>query len=185
MKTFSPQDTETLKAYFHCRNKIEAYKRAYETAGLAASVVRSRAYALFREEHMQFAVRQVEDAELERMKVDGSWVLRRAALLADFNINVFVEVDEHGTAYYDFSSATDDDWYCISEMTIDRIVKGMNNDKHAVDRVRLKPHDKIKALRLVAEHVDVQAVQQNIKHEVFDVAAYKKARLEMLVQDDC
>lgn len=93
----------------------------------------------------------------EKVLIDALWVLKRAALLADFNIRKFLKVDELGAAVYDFREATNDDWYCISEYTVDRVNKMDGEEVYTVERIKLKSHDKIKALDLVGRHVDIQA----------------------------
>ena len=95
--------------------------------------------------------------------IDAQWVLTRLALLADFNIKKFTIV-ENGIAYYDFSNATDDDWYCISEYAVDQLSKGLGEEKIEVERVKLKNVDKLRALELVGKHRLVQAFEE--KHVV-------------------
>lgn len=109
---------------------------------------------------------------MDELRIDAKWVLKRAALLADFNINKFIKVNKkRGEAYYDFSKATDDDWYCISEYTADQIHKSVGDDKIAVDRVKLKTADKLKALELVGKHIDVQAFNEKVELDLTDRAA--------------
>lgn len=105
----------------------------------------------------------VADLEADELiKVDATWVLKRAARLADFNIADFIVTDDEGRAVYDFSEATRADWYCIQEYTVDEIQKGARGDKFLVEKVKLKTHDKLRALELVGKHIEVQAFQENI-----------------------
>ena len=92
-------------------------------------------------------------------RIDASWVLKRLALLADFSIKNFIVVDDKsGRLYYDFAGATDDDWYCINEVTVTAVrAKHRDGDKLWVNQVRIKTGDKMRALELVGRHVDVQA----------------------------
>lgn len=96
-------------------------------------------------------------------RIDASWVLKRLALLADFSIKNFIVVDDNGRLYYDFAAATDDDWYCINEVTVTAVrAKHRDGDKLWVNQVRIKVGDKMKALELVGKHVDVQAFKERI-----------------------
>ena len=93
-------------------------------------------------------------------KINAAWVLRRAAMLADFNIENFIVLDEQGVACYDFRRATRDDWYCIAEYTR-KSVRGRTG-LIPVEEVKLKPYDKLRALELVGKHVDVSAFSENL-----------------------
>jgi phage terminase small subunit len=103
-------------------------------------------------------------AEEEVMKIDAYWVLKRAALLADFNIRRFIKEDKFGNAVYDFSEATDDDWYCIHEYTTEEISRGQGDERYMVDKLKIKSYDKLRALELVGKHVDVQAFKDQVEH---------------------
>ena len=101
----------------------------------------------------------IADAMTERSaetKIDSAWVLKRAALLADFNIGKFVVVGDNGLGCYDFTSATLDDWYCIQEYTVKQVFKNVI----PVTEVKLKRFDVLRALELVGKHVDVQAFRE-------------------------
>ena len=76
----------------------------------------------------------------------------------------FIVVDEHGTAWYDFSDATDNDWYCISEFTVDTVSKGVGAGRYEVEKTKIKVESKAKALELVGKHTDVRAYVD--RHEV-------------------
>lgn len=105
-----------------------------------------------------FAARQIENGFRETsIAISSAWVLRRAALLADFNINRFLVTDEHGNAYFDFSAATDDDWYCIQEYTVTQIT---GHGRIPADKIKLKAVDKLRALELVGRHIEVQAFKE-------------------------
>lgn len=111
--------------------------------------------------------KEIFKAQKDRSELTGinaAWVLKRAALLADFNISKFIKVEANGDAVYDFSQASDDDWYCISEYTVDEIKRGQGDGTCSVDRVRLKMFDKLRALELVGKHVNVQAFKEKIEH---------------------
>lgn len=134
--------------------------------GIAESSAHSTGHRWITEPNIALAICHVLDEKARLSRIDAAWVLKRAALLADFSIKKFVVVGEDGRPYYDFQSATDDDWYCINELTVDAI-RGYVGDEGriAVDRVKLKPYDKLKALELVARHRDVQAFEKRADGE--------------------
>lgn len=142
-------------------------------------------------QHVYDTIQAAVDAKYGEDVVDSSWVLKRARLLADFNISAFVRVGVDKKAVYDFSTASDDDWYCISEYTVDQLSKGGKDDKYDVERTKIKGHCKLRALELVGKHVSVQAFKDNVDisgqltQVIMTPEEYKKARQEVLASDDC
>ena len=130
------------------------YTQASEGTKLMKSPLVCRAIAAALEEKTRLA------------RIDASWVLKRLALLADFSIKAFVFVDEGGRLYYDFSAATDEDWYCIDEITVGamraqaRQTTDGSIEKLYVDQVKIKTTPKLKALDMLGKHVDVGAFKE-------------------------
>lgn len=171
---FTEKQLRCLEEY--CSNgrvKERAYRAAYDCSRMPPTSVSQKSNELWNKRYMKLAQALIDAEALkevnERMQndavIDNAWVLKRASLIADFNINAFIKVNSDGDAYYDFSDATDEDWYCISEYTADQVRKGSGDDKYYVDRVKIKTQCKMKALELVGRHVDVQAFKDNVKHE--------------------
>lgn len=184
---------EMLGHYAQHRSRRRAYEHVYpdEVGAKTPRELNAAAQRAFRSPLMREAMAQMEATAMARVQIDAAWVLRKAVLLADFNIAKFVVVDnETGQAFYDFSEASDDDWYCIQELTVDEITRGRGGDQYEVERVKLKSFDKLRALELVAKHRDVQALEEriNLSGQVgiaqIPVEDYKRAREEMLKQDD-
>lgn len=159
-KELNFQEQAFVSVYVQCFNATQA---ALES-GYSDSVAKHQAYKWVGITSCPPNKWHVRDAVQKRIKEvygdtlpDSQWVLKRAQLLADFNISSFITTDNYGNAIYDFSDATDDDWYCITEYTVDSISKGHGDDKYDVKRVKIKGHCKLRALELVGKHVDVQA----------------------------
>ena len=187
----SEKQKEMLRRYFKTGNKFESHSSVYYPDGWQGRIsekgARNNAYraykatrvALIMEYVMEQALKKAdveleealntryeavveERAELLAMEVDSRWVLKKAALLADFNIRKFLRAEEDGRLYYDFSEATDEDWYCVGELTVDQIPISDKDNKVYVDRIRLKSVDKIRALEMVGKHIDVNAFKTNV-----------------------
>lgn len=191
MAGFTPKMSAALTYFAKHRNKAAAYRYAYNTENMLPTTVQRNAFDLFEHKLMAAAVQQMEAVAATTRGIDAAWVLERAARLADFNINRFIVTDELGAAVYDFSCATDDDWYCISEYTVDMITKGAQHDRYEVERVKLKSHCKLRALELCGKHAQVRAFTEHVEHTgevtVVQMTAteYKAARAEALLDDDC
>ena len=191
MMTLTPKMLDALGHYAKHRNKTDAYRHAYNTENMKPTTVNREAFDLFEHPLVAQAVAQMKTTAEVEVKVNAAWVLKRASLLADFNINKFIVIQDDGTAVYDFRNATDDDWYCISEYTVDRIVKGAGPGAYEVDRVKLKATCKLRALELVGKHTDVQAFKEQIEltgamaFTQLNAEEFKQARRDMLKDDDC
>lgn len=167
---FTEKQIRCLQEYINTGSKFKAYMAAYEPSpSTSYKVIRNMARVLFGQWYMKAALEiithnatEFANSRFTKMSIDAGWVLHRAALLADFNIRKFIRTDSNGNAVYDFSNATDEDWYCISEYTVDEIAKGSGDGRYLVERVKLKTVDKIRALELVGRHVQVQAFRDNI-----------------------
>lgn len=101
---------------------------------------------------MNKEVRSQVVQKLEKVAIDKAWVQERLRLLVEFNINSFLILKD-GRPHYDFSKATLDDWYCISEYTANRVIRGADEDVYPVDQIKLKTHDKMKAIELIGKTV--------------------------------
>lgn len=187
--TLTDQQQDLVMEYIRHGNKIRAYRTAYPVPGQNEKTQSKACSKIFKNpkikaviEHIQakaieranlrieeaiedFVESQVDQAiKLERATIDAEWVLHRASLLADFNIQKFIKVDKHGNAVYDFSEADEDDWYCIQEYTVEEINRGRGDDVYPVDKLKIKTYDKLRALELVGKHVEVQAFKDTIDH---------------------
>lgn len=182
-----------VQKFLKSGNKMASYLAVYYPDGIdpnktKRSTINANCYKEFRKPHIAVVISQIQERavreskisfdeiadesvsdmvqqhiDIHAMQIDALWVLKRAALLADFNIRKFIKVDGGGNAVYDFSEATDDDWYCISEYTVDEIARGTGDDQFFVDRVKLKSFDKLRALELVGKHIDVGAFEDKLK----------------------
>lgn len=142
--------------------------------------------------HVRMAIEEGVAERYPNEIVDSQWVLKRARLLADFNIAKFIRTLDNGDAVYDFSNATDDDWYCIEQYATEQIFRdGSNGDPVPVDKLKIKLPSKVAALKLVGDHVQVQAWKENVNvtgqitQVTMTADEYKTARAEMLNDDDC
>lgn len=129
-------------------------------AGYCESTAASSACRLLINAKVSDAIAVAQAERSAETKIDAAWVLKRAALLANFNIQDFTTIGDNGLACYDFTNATRDDWYCISEYTVKQVYKNVI----PVSEVRLKTYDKGRMLELVGKHVNVQAFKDRVEH---------------------
>jgi hypothetical protein len=188
----TPNQQILIQLYLKTGKKLASYREVYHGPNSGskanASTIERNCYKEFAKPHIAAVVRQIQQAavrdtrltlaqirdaavddiiqeqtRIDELKIDSQWVLRRVALLADFNINKFLIVDVGGQAYYDFSLATDDDWYCISEYTTEEISRGTQDNLVLADKIKIKAYDKLRALELVGKHVSIGAFRDRIE----------------------
>jgi len=156
-------------AYIATGRKATAYRLAYDTSGMSDSGVHRESAALLSHcepvkayvaDRKALAV-QIADATTAEVEINAAWVLKKTALLAAFNIRKFLRV-ENGIAVYDFTDATDDDWYCLDEYVAEDI-QLRDGKVFAVGKVKFKAAAKLQALKLLGEHIDVQAFKQQLE----------------------
>lgn len=190
MALFTAKMQDALQHFAVQRNKAAAYRHAYDTSAMASATIQHEAHLLFKHPLMAAAVSSMQAVAAATVKIDAVWVLKRAALLADFNINKFIHVESSGIAVYDFSEATDDDWYCISEYTVKGLVRRSDNT-YMVDEIKIKATCKLQALKLVGQHIAVGAFKDQLELTgalgiaQISTGEYKAARQEMLNEDEC
>ncbi len=173
------------------RSKVAAYRSAYDCERMTAHVVSVRAAELFKHTLVAQAVQHINQEALAKVKIDAQWVLERLALIANFNISKFIVIQPCGKATYDFTNADDDDWYCISEYTVETISRDGSEGHYDVAKTKLKPSSRLKAIELIGKLTDVKAFSETIDINALvavtemDTDQFKNARREMLSEDDC
>lgn len=151
------------------RTYVSSYIFAYNVAKASPQYQRREACRLFKLPHVveylterMFAISKREldlrKQRQEHVEVDAAYVLHKAWLLTEFSLRRFIKIEpETGLPYYDFRAATDDDWWCIDEMTIDTVTAGRGKARLYVDKVKIRTTTRATALKLIGEHVKVAA----------------------------
>lgn len=191
--TFTARMQKVVEHYVNdpTRNKVAAYRAGYDCSRMTVHVVSVRAAELFKHPIVSQVTAQLHDEFKRAAKVDALWVLEKLQMLAEFNIARFIVTQDDGTAVYDFSNATEDDWYCISEYSTDIVQRRAENGVYEVEKIKLKPHCRLKAIELIGKLTGVKAFSENVDINALvgvselDVEQFKTARRDMLADDDC
>ncbi len=181
----SVKQRELVLEYMRTGNKIQSYMKVYRGPGVEQTKnMFAQCYKIFAKPHVKVIVQQIQQEAIQRTQfqaneliqanvddlverhqqalINATWVLERAAQLANFNIAKFIKV-HNGEAVYDFSEATEDDWYCIQEYSNDPAILNGKDEMIAVNKIRLKAHDKLRALELVGKHIDIGAFKDRVE----------------------
>lgn len=194
MKELNFQEQAFKALYLQSFN---ATKAALE-AGYAESVAKTRAWEWVsltqcpvNKRHLRDAIQAEIDQIYGEEQVDRGWLLRRAKLLVEFSVGKFIR-QTGSDAVYDFSTATADDWWCIEEYVTEQTYRQVaRGEPVPVDKLKIKTPSKISALKLLGDHVDVQAFKENVEHSGsvtqvnMTADEYKHARAEAMAHDDC
>jgi phage terminase small subunit len=133
--------------------------------------------------HVYNAIQRELVKRSELLRCTSIMVLNKLWLLANFNIKKFIVVPDDGAQpYYDFSEATDSDWYCVDELLVDKVHRGSGAEKVTIDRIKVKAASKLKALELAGRHVDIQAFKDKVEVDVFDRAKVIQAARQRVAE---
>ena len=109
MKELNYQEQAFMACYLQSFN---ARKAAFD-AGYSEHVANNQAWSWVsitgcppNKRHLRDAIQKEVDKRFGDDPVDAEWVLKRARLIAGFNIAEFIKINEFGDAVYDFSTAT-------------------------------------------------------------------------------
>ncbi len=186
----SPAQRDLVNEYLRTGNKIASYMKVYRAPGDARTrAAIDKCYKIFRKPHVKAVIEQIQEEAIQRAQIradeliqadvsdiverhqrallNATWILERTAQLASFNISSFIKVNEAtGEAVYDFSEATEADWYCIQEVSCDPLLlaaKDNKDDPIPVNKVKIKSYDKLRALELMGKHVDIGAFKEKVE----------------------
>lgn len=133
-------------------------------AGYSESSAASAGSRLAKDPKILEMLAKIRRKASEQVQIDANWVLSRLGRLADFNMAKFVSVDKLGEAVLDFSAATEEDWFCIQEYSYDEVSKpsgaGKNKGRTNLNKLRLKPVDKIKALETILKWLGAKEISE-------------------------
>lgn len=189
----SAKQRDMIRMYIRTGNKIQSYIDAYFPEGVddvseSMANIRASCYKAFSKPYIKAIIEQIREQAIKKAKLryddivdstvddivddlqdleiisaDAMWVLKRAMLLADFNIRSFIKMVD-GVPVYDFSEATQDDWYCIQEYVVDAVnVVSENGGSIPASRIKFKTIDKLRALEMVGRHVNIQAFRDSLE----------------------
>lgn len=132
-----------------------AYALHYPNKGLSATEMSRKGGAIARRKDVK-AYRIELQAKVNALaEIDASWLLLQYKKLYDFNISKFLNKEGH----YDFSKATDEDWFCIQEYS--NITKYSKEDSW--DEIKVKQYSKKDLLDAMGKHTSVAAFQRQVE----------------------
>lgn len=110
----------------------------------------------------QIEKRREEIAIFTRMDTEA--ILDELSHIARYRSNRHSLVTSEGDPYIDLSNLTDEEWAAISETQVEEYTEGRGEDARDIKRIRVKTHDKIRALDLLGRGQGMFNNQLKIQH---------------------
>jgi phage terminase small subunit len=138
-------------------------RRAAIAAGYSITVAKSKAYQWVSNSkvkpHVFHAVIEAINARCERTAISADNVLRELAKVAFASMRRFIRVDADGQPQIDLTDTPQDHMDAISDVSTETVLErsGSGDDAKVgvVRKTRIKLHDKLAALKLLADHTGV------------------------------
>ena len=100
-------------------------------------------------------IQELADKRNARLEITTDRILAEYARIGFASVGTFTSVTSAGDPYMDLSKVGDDDWAAISEVQTEDYVDGRGEDARSVKKVKVKMHDKLRALDAMAKHVGI------------------------------
>jgi phage terminase small subunit len=130
----------------YCQNRVEGQTNheAYANAGYKPN--RGNAARLNANESIQGRIRELQGNAAECVEKSLAESLAELEEIAYANLGDYIRIDEDGYPHLDFSKATHAKAAGLKEFIVEEREVGRGKNARVVRRVRLKTHDKVRAL---------------------------------------
>jgi len=121
------------------------------------------------------AIAEAKDARSQRTQVTTDRVVEELAKIGFSNLLDFFRITTDGEPYVDLSTVTREQAAVLAELQVDDFLEGRGDDAREVRRVKVKLHDKLKALEQLAKHlgiadkVDITSGGEKLKGSIVNV----------------
>lgn len=127
----------------------------------------------------------IEQEFLRRQKTAGmaiDEIIERYVAIIRANHIDYTRLNEFGEAYTDLSDLSVEQWYAISEISVDEYTEGRGDDARDVKRIKIKLHDKIKAMEALAKLLGLEKAKKIAATVVTVPAAGPKEAADVYAQ---
>jgi phage terminase small subunit len=158
-KGLSPKQARFVDEYLKDLNATQAAIRAEYSAKTAAII----GFENLRKPNIAAKISEAQKKLAEAAGVTQEWIVEELRKIASSNMLDFIEVDAAGIPRLAFSKLTPDRAAALAEVRFDRVMVGKGEDAVAVDRIKIKLHDKRAALVSLGQHLGMFVTRH--KHE--------------------
>lgn len=148
----TPDEALFVYQYLVDRNKSAAAERCGKPKQWAATY----GFRMYRRPHVKAAIDEAVGLMCADLMVDAKWVLRNLIDLYEMDLSEVLRVNERtGEPEFDFSTATPEFLAAIEQIDISPTKYGT--------KISVKLPTKDKLLKMIGDHVDVNAYKQHIE----------------------
>lgn len=126
--------------------------RAAKDAGFSPKTAASQASRLLKKVNIKKRVEYLENQLCGKANITAEKVLRELGRIAFSNMNDFAVIEGGKVVFEDFSELTPDQLACVAEVSESRQT-----------RIKIKLHDKLKALELIGRHLSMFNDNMNVR----------------------
>ncbi len=122
-------------------------------AGYSKKTARSQGQRMLTNVDIATEIQRAMDARAKRAEISAQNVLQEIASLAFANMGDYIQIQEDGTFFVDFSNPTREQQAAIQEVTVEEFIVGVGKDARLVRRTKLKLVDKGMNLERLGKHL--------------------------------
>ncbi len=125
---------------------------AARRAGYAPKNSDVQAAQLLRDPEVQVRLKELMDDRSQKTGVTAARVVEELAKIGFASMRHFMSIDEDGQPRIDLGHTPEDHLDALAEVQTETVLEGGSDDPQHVRKTRIKLHDKLSALKLLAEH---------------------------------
>lgn len=157
---FNPRQAAFIGHYVVCKNATEASIKA----GYSKKTARQAGAMNMSKPAIRAEIERRLSAQAQKLAVTADRVRDELAKIAFGTMGDFVRVQADGSPYFDLSGMTPEQAATLDQITVEEFKDG-RSDKREVRRIKLKLHDKTKALEMLGKHFNMFVEQHEHKHD--------------------
>lgn len=145
----TPKQQAFVREYLVDLNASAAARRA----GYSAKTADRTGHENLKKPEIATAIAEAQEARSRRTQVTADRVVEELAKVGFSNLLDFFRITPGGEPYVDLSAVTREQAAVLAELQVDDFLEGRGEDAREVRRVKVKLHDKLKALEQLARHL--------------------------------
>ena len=158
----SERERTVVNHYIKSLNKAESLRRA----GYSESMC-DNPQQVFGRPHVQAEIDRRFKIMTTKANVNAEYVLNKWIEIVEADIGTLVEVDpKTGQVDLDLSRLSEEQKRAIAEFQVETYKKGRGEDAVPVVKLRVKPHDKMRALESLAKYLGMYKEKLEIEGEL-------------------
>lgn len=151
MTNLSPKRERFCREYLVDLNATQAAIRA----GYSTNSARSQACELLTNPNIERRIAELKAERAARTEITADDVVRELAKVGFASVGRFLDLSDPEAPCLTLEHATEDDLAAIERLDIEEVVEDHGANRRRVRKIRIKLHDKLKALHDLALHTDV------------------------------